>query len=88
MKNGRADHNDDPEKDPKIARIEDARRRRQLGLGEPETGKRSKARRRTAFAAASARDVITGGIIIAMALGMIVWWTEPLWRTAVAGLGR
>jgi hypothetical protein len=87
MKNGRADHDDDPERDPKIARIEDARRRRQLGLGEPERGMRSGGRRRPMLAGGSAKELIAGAVIIAMAIGMIVWWTEPLWRAAVAGVG-
>jgi hypothetical protein len=88
MKNGRADHDDDPERDPKIARIEDARRRRQLGLGAPERGKPSSGRRRAAIVRGSVKELVTGAIIIAMALGMIAWWTAPLWRSAVAGWAR
>lgn len=86
MKNGRADHDDDPERDPKIARIEDARRRRQLGLGEDGAkGTRSNSPRRAPVLRGSLRELLFGAVIVAMAVGFVVWLARPLWQGAVSG---
>ena len=87
MKNGRADHDDDPERDPKIARIEDARRRRQLGLGDfkGEQGRGKAAPRRAIGRGGGIQELMFGAVIVAMALGFVVWMARPLWQGAVSG---
>jgi hypothetical protein len=79
MKNGRADHDDDPERDPKIARIEDARRRRQLGIGGNGGGKKTSA---TRGRGGSIGQLLFGVVIVAMAVGLVVSVTRPLWQGA------
>ena len=68
MKNGRADHDDEEPNDPKIARLEDERRRRQLGIGEKKRGAASS---KPARPSVNARDWVIGGIILAMAVAGI-----------------
>lgn len=80
MKNGRADHDDDEPRDPKIARIEDARRRRQLGLG--ETG--PSARRKALPRGGNLKELIFGAVIVAMAAGFLVHLARPLWQGALS----
>ena len=89
MKNGR-DHGDDDEpNDPKITRIEDARRRRRLGLTEPvgKTGGSNGGRgagRGGGFVwgrGGSVREWIIGGVIIAMAIGFVVATVMSATRT-------
>ena len=84
MKNGRADHDEDPERDPKIARIEDARRRRQLGLGEKGGGAGAKGRP-ALRPGGSMKELLIGAVLVAMALGFVVWMARPLWQGAVSG---
>ena len=80
MKNGRTDHDDEEPSDPKIARIEDARRRRQLGLG--GTGARD-SKGSSLRPRGSIGQWLTGVLIMAMAAGMLIHWTKPLWQSAV-----
>jgi hypothetical protein len=88
MKNGRADHDDeDPDRDPKIARIEDARRRRQLGLGDAKGGGGgAKSKGRPSMpSSGGVKELLIGVVIVAMALGFVVWMARPLWQGAVSG---
>ncbi len=91
MKNGRADHDEDPERDPKIASIEEARRRRQLGLdggngqGKGGQGKSGQGTRRTVLPkGGSVKEFMFGAVIVAMAVGLIVSVTRPLWQGALS----
>jgi hypothetical protein len=79
MKNGRADHDDDEPRDPKIASIEEARRRRQLGLGQNE-----KSVRRALPKGGGVKEFVVGAIIVAMAVGLVVSLTRPLWQGALS----
>lgn len=81
MKNGRADHDENPERDPKIARIEDARRRRQLGLGEKAGGAKA---RPTRPSGGGVKELVVGAVIVAMAVGLVVSVTRPLWQGALS----
>jgi hypothetical protein len=82
MKNGRADHHDDdPDRDPKIARIEDARRRRQFGLGD---GNNERGSKRPAAPRSSIKELLVGAVIVAMAVGFLVHLTRPLWQGLMA----
>ena len=81
MKNGRADHDDDEPNDPKIARIEDARRRRQLGL----EGAKNKPQGASAkLAGRGVGELLFGAVIVAMAVGLVVSVTRPLWQGALS----
>ena len=81
MKNGRADHHDDdPDRDPKIARIEEARRRRQLGLSEPGGGGGAKRASSSRPRGGSIKELLFGAVIVAMAVGFLVHLTRPLWQ--------
>jgi len=95
MKNGRADHDDDPERDPKIASIEEARRRRQLGLdggngqgksGQGKSGGKAGqgARRPLMSGSGGVKEFVMGAVIVAMAVGLIVSVTRPLWQGALS----
>ena len=91
MKNGRADHDDHEPNDPKIARIEDARRRRQLGLdggsgqGKGGQGKSGQGARRPMLPkGGSIKEFVFGAVIVAMAVGLIVSVTRPLWQGALS----
>jgi hypothetical protein len=84
MKNGRDDHDDEPANDPKITRIEDARRRRQLGLqgkGQAKGGGGRSTGNRFKPGGGSVKEWIIGAVIIAMALGFVVSLAMPLIRT-------
>jgi len=85
MKNGRADHDDDEPNDPKIARIEDARRRRQLGLGEKGGGGAKPKGRPSLPSGGGVKELLIGAVIVACALGFVVWMVRPLWQGAVSG---
>lgn len=76
MKNGRAD---DEENDPKIARIEEARRRRQLGLGGGQPASKGASRRATG----SVKEWLVGAVIVAMAVGFLLHLARPLWQGAL-----
>ena len=85
MKNGRDDNHDEPGNDPKITRIEDARRRRQLGLqgkagaggGGGGVGSRFSGLK---GGGGSIKEWIIGGVIIAMAIGFVINLAMPLIR--------
>ena len=70
MKNGRDPHYDDP----KITSISAAR-------------KKAEQAKRAAGGAGRTHggivELLAGALIVAMAVGMIVWWTQPLWRAAM-----
>lgn len=86
MKNGRADHDEDPERDPKIASIEEARRRRQLGLdGGNGQGKAGQGTRRAVLPkGGGVKEFVVGAVIVAMAVGLVVSVTRPLWQGALS----
>ncbi len=69
MKNGRGDHHDD---DPKIASFEAARKRADAA---------KKAAARAARPERSIGQWVTGALIVAMALGMLVWWGRSLMQS-------
>ena len=70
MKNGRGDHHDDP----KIASLSEARKRqaaaKKQGSGPVVTQR-------------GIGELLTGALIIAMAIGFLVHLTRPLWQAAV-----
>jgi len=70
--NGRDAH-DDPDRDDKIASLDEARQR---------AASRAKVERRAArarrYGSMTARDWIVGALIVAMALGMVWHWFSPL----------
>ena len=71
MKNGHDPHRDDP----KVASLSAAR-------------KKAEAARRAAAAGNGARrsigEWLVGAAIVAMAVGLVVWLTRPLWQGALA----
>ena len=82
MKNGRADHDDDEPGDPKITRIEDARRRRQLGLDGGNGAKKQGASAK--LAGRGVGELLFGAVIVAMAVVRVVSVTRPLWQGALS----
>ena len=69
MKNGRDEHFDDP----KITSLSAAR-------------KKAAQNKKAALADLPRRDLkglLFGAVVIAMAVGMLVHWTQPLWQSAV-----
>ena len=86
MKNGRADHDDNEPRDPKIASIEEARRRRQLGLdGGNRQGKAGQGARRPMLPkGGGVKEFVVGAVIVAMAVGLVVSVTRPLWQGALS----
>ena len=71
MKNGRDEQYDDP----KIASLSAARKE-----------KAAAAAKKGGISVLPNRgigELLFGALIIAMALGMLVWWTRPLWQSAV-----
>ena len=91
MKNGRANHDDDEPNDPKIASIEEARRRRQLGLdggnGQGKSGRDKSGqggRRAMLPKGGGVKEFIVGAVIVAMAVGLVVSVTRPLWQGALS----
>ena len=93
MKNGRDDH-DEPPNDPKITRIEDARRRRRMGIKDGKQGGGGLGGRlgggvgnpggRGARGTGAIKEWIFGGIIIAMAIGFVISVSMPLIRWAMS----
>ena len=69
MRNGRDDHRDDP----KIASISEARKR-------AEAARRAAAREQSG-PRRTIGQWITGGVIVAMALGMIIWWGRAMFQS-------
>ena len=69
MKNGRGGDHDD---DPKIASFETARKRADAA---------KKAAARSARPERTIAQWMTGALIVAMALGMIVWWGRSLMQS-------
>ena len=72
MKNGRDDNDDDPRNDPKISRIEDARRRRARGEAGPKAQRTGGGPREPPAGRGRIKEWLVGGVIVAMAIGMIV----------------
>jgi hypothetical protein len=85
MKNGH-DDSDEPPNDPKITRIEDARRRRRMGQaggGGAGPGARKGGGWRGGWGggwSGSIKELLVGGVIIAMAIGFLVSLAMPLLR--------
>ena len=82
MKNGHANGDDDPRNDPKISRIEDARRRRQRGEG----AKKAQAKGSAGGAKVErggVKEWIVGAVIVAMAVGLIGSLAAPVVRWAM-----
>ena len=92
MKNGRDDH-DEPPNDPKITRIEDARRRRRMGIKDGNEGSGGRGGRlggglgnlgsRGGRKSGTVKEWIFGGVIIAMAIGFVISVSMPLIRWAM-----
>ena len=86
MKNGRDDSHDDPKPDPKITRIEDARRERARGTARSANIKPTK----PAFGASrdevgrgDVKEWIIGGVIVAMAIGFVISIAMPIMNAVV-----
>ena len=81
MKNGRDDSDDEPRNDPKISRIEDARRARARGekgaKGQGGAGKQSL----SPAGRGSLKEWIFGGVVVAMAIGMVISFGGTVLRT-------
>ena len=73
MKNGR----DDGEHDPKIARIEEERRRRQRGEGLKPGSRGAERRLRVG---GGVKEWLIGAVLIAMAVGFVASLIAPLVR--------
>ena len=73
MKNGRDEHYDDP----KIASLSAARKK--AAAGKKAAGVDVPRR--------SLKELLFGALVVAMAAGMLVHWTQPLWQSAVS-LGK
>jgi hypothetical protein len=72
MKNGRGDdHHYD---DPKIASISEARRK-------AEAARKTAAKQSAGPPGRTIGQIVTGGIIVAMAVGMLVWWGRSLMQS-------